>query len=375
VGTRRVFLRTAAIAGGLLGGAPAGGLVIGRAGAAMTSTPRGGQAPAADPVPVALPGGPVVRDPYAGAANLPWWRGQLHTHTARSFDGDPTVSPERRAALYHGAGYDFTVFTDHDRVSALPSDAPVVAAPGSGSGVRPFLTIPGVESTHASAHLGVWLLGQEASGVAHDPPLVPSDRPPADRIEAWAEAGALVCCNHPSHPSAPLTAEQVASWAGGGVPFRFIEVFNTVASRTERDLAHSLEVWRQAVTAAGPERPVWGVAGDDSHGHAVGGSWVAVAAPSLTAAALRASLLAGRSYTSNGPRFTALGADAEAGGIRAAAPGAATIRFVGDDGRVALQTAGDDAVYRPPAGMRWVRAEASDTAGRTAWSQPFWLDT
>ena len=244
---------------------------------------------------------------------------------------------------------------------------------GAGGAGRPFLTVPGVESTHASGHLGVWLLGQQADGVSYDPPLVASDGPPAGRIEAWVTAGALVSCNHPSHPAAPLTAEQVESWAGGGVPIRFLEVFNTQATRAPGDLAHSLEVWRRAITAAGPERPVWGVASDDSHGLAVGRSWISVAAPELTPAALREALLAGRSYASNGLLFTALGVDVEAGGIRAVAPGAATIRFVGDDGRVAHQVAGEDGVYRPRAGLRWVRVEAGDAAGRTAWSQPFWL--
>jgi hypothetical protein len=69
---------------------------------------------------VRLPGGPMVRDPYAGAAGLSWWKGQLHTHTARSYDGDPSVLPARRAAHYQAAGYDFAVLTDHDRVSTVP---------------------------------------------------------------------------------------------------------------------------------------------------------------------------------------------------------------------------------------------------------------
>ncbi|MGH2353248.1 MAG: hypothetical protein ACRDJN_16700, partial [Chloroflexota bacterium] len=237
-----------------------------------------------------------------------------------------------------------------------------------------FLALPGVESTHGTGHLGVWLVGQEAAGAVQQTPIVPAARPAAERIEAWAAAGALVCCNHPNHVSAPLTAEQVSSWAGGGVPFRFVEVFNRLATRKPEGVGYNAEVWRRAITAAGPDRPVWGVASDDSHGQSVGQGWIAVAAPSLTPGALREALLAGRFYASNGPAFSALGADVEARGLVAVAPGAVAIRFIGDDGGVRQEVAGDAAVYRPNGGARWIRIEATDAEGRTAWSQPFWID-
>jgi predicted metal-dependent phosphoesterase TrpH len=371
-GTRRRFLR-GMVAGAGAAAAVAGSTAVGRPAAQRLASFGARPQPAArttDPF-GSLRHGPQVRDPYWGADLLPWWKGQLHTHTARSFDGDPNVPPARRATLYQLAGYDFVVLTDHDRVSALPGSGLVEAAGGA---QRPVLIIPGVESTDPSAHLGVWFIGPDAAPAAVDPPLVAARRAPAERIEAWAAMGALVCCNHPSHPSAPLSAEQVASWAGGGVPFRFVEVFNTLATRSAEGLAHNLEVWRRAVTAAGPERPVWAVATDDSHQPAVGQSWIAVAAPSLSAGALREALLAGRFYASNGPDVSALGVDEEAGAIVASAPGATTIRFVGDDGATRRQVAGETGWYRPQRGDRWVRVEAVDGAGRMAWSQPFWLD-
>jgi hypothetical protein len=359
-------------AGGTLNGSRAIGIARALFGAAAAAP-----SDAADSGLVQLPNGLVVHDPYASVADLSWWKGQLHTHTARSFDGDPTVPPSRRAEQYQAANYDFTVLTDHDHVSAVPrpATASATSATSPSGSARSFLTVPGVESTHPSAHLGVWLLGDEASDAAVDPPTVHSDRPAVERIEAWAGAGALVCCNHPNHFSAPLTPEQVESWAGAGVPFRFVEVFNTLATTSAETVGYNAEVWRRAVTAAGPDRPIWGVAADDSHRQDVGQGWIAVAATSLTPAALREALLAGRFYASSGLAFGTLGADPEAGGIKVAAPGATIIRFVGDDGRIAQQVAGDTSVYQPDGTRRWVRAEASDAAGRTAWSQPFWLDT
>lgn len=240
---------------------------------------------------------------------------------------------------------------------------------------RPFLALPGIESTDASAHLGIWLIGDEAAGNLMDPPAVPSSRSPVTRMEEWAAGGALVCCNHPSHSSAPLTAAQVEGWAGAGVPFRFLEVFNTKANPHNHGLDYNLEVWRRAIDAAGPELPVWGVASDDSHSRAVGPGWVTVAAPALTAQSVREALLAGRFYASSGLDFAFLGVSPEHGGILASAPGATTIRFLNANGSVMAQLSGDTGSYGPHDSDRWVRVEASDAAGHAAWSQPFWVNS
>jgi hypothetical protein len=119
---RRSFLQTAAA-----GAAAAGMLTAGNRGMslprALLSMVPAAPLAAVESGLVELRHGPVVRDPYASAADLPWWRGQLHTHTARSFDGDPTVSPARRAELYRAAQYDFTVLTDHNRISGVAAGA------------------------------------------------------------------------------------------------------------------------------------------------------------------------------------------------------------------------------------------------------------
>src|ERR671918_252467 len=99
--TRRSFLHATAAgaaAAGLLAGTNASGLARSLLGSFSRRQTAGLAGAAAGPV--LLHQGPAVRDPYAGAADLSWWKGQLHTHTSRSFDGDPNVPPARRAAQY-----------------------------------------------------------------------------------------------------------------------------------------------------------------------------------------------------------------------------------------------------------------------------------
>lgn len=373
----RPFRRRLALA--TFGGTAASGVAAGASGLLPAGVTHliGSATPAFSEIPArlaqSLRGGSVILNPYAGlqgdgarAPDWRWWRGQLHTHTARSFDGDPAVPPDRRASLYRRESYDFVFLTDHDRVSAVPSAA-ASALPG-------VTAYPGVESSHVSAHLGVWLLNLPAGARLPEPSAIERSQDPAARAEAWTAAGGLVCWNHPSHTSAPLTVTQIATWAGAGVPMRFLEVFNTRANRTIRDTNHNVLAWHAAISAAGPDRPVWGVASDDSHSVSdTGGAWVAVASTDTSGTALRDALLAGRFYASNGPAFIELGVDEESGTIFAAAPTAESMQFIAANGAPVVTTTGGRAHYTPQPHDGWVRVEARDASGRTAWSQPFWL--
>ena len=74
-----------------------------------------------------------------------WYKGNLHTHTNRSYDAD--TEPQRVAAWYAEHGYDFLVLTDHNLVTTCGDIA--------GERGRRMLVIPGDEVSCASAgHLG-----------------------------------------------------------------------------------------------------------------------------------------------------------------------------------------------------------------------------
>ena len=72
---------------------------------------------------------------------MPWFRGNLHTHTTNS-DGDSP--PDEVVAWYRDAGYDFLALTDHDLLT-LPSDH--AAAAGS------MLLVHGEEVTAGDVHV------------------------------------------------------------------------------------------------------------------------------------------------------------------------------------------------------------------------------
>jgi hypothetical protein len=52
---------------------------------------------------------PPILNPYRDSSRLPWWKGQLHMHTARSYDGEPQMTPAQRATSYQSIGYRFAV--------------------------------------------------------------------------------------------------------------------------------------------------------------------------------------------------------------------------------------------------------------------------
>src|SRR5262249_38297080 len=55
-------------------------------------------------------------------------KGQLHLHSSNS--GDSATPPADVVRWYEAHGYDFIVFTDHERVTTAPSTASMLVMPG-----------------------------------------------------------------------------------------------------------------------------------------------------------------------------------------------------------------------------------------------------
>ncbi len=66
--------------------------------------------------------------PAAPAPGARFLKGQLHLHSNRS--GDSDTPPDDVVRWYAAHGYDFIVFTDHNRVTAPPSTPSMLVIPG-----------------------------------------------------------------------------------------------------------------------------------------------------------------------------------------------------------------------------------------------------
>jgi hypothetical protein len=69
--------------------------------------------------------GPAGPAPEPGVRFL---KGQLHLHSNRS--GDSDTPPDDVVRWYAAHGYDFIVFTDHNRITAPPSTSSMLVIPG-----------------------------------------------------------------------------------------------------------------------------------------------------------------------------------------------------------------------------------------------------
>jgi hypothetical protein len=90
----------------------------------------------------------------------------------------------------------------------------------------------------------------------------------------------------------------------------------------------------------------------------------------LSEASLRAAIENGAMYATNGPDFDSIETSGDR--VRAVARNARFVRFIDDSGAMAVDVQGSSAEFRFNDSQRWVRIEASDGAGHTAWSQPLW---
>ena len=327
--------------------------------------------------------------PAAGGARF--LKGQLHLHSDRS--GDSDTPPEEVTAWYAARGYDFIVFTDHNRVTDTPDP------PG-------MLTLPGVEITqnlrdcdppplpglHCLLHVDALLVRRDVPLALPRPEAAPRriDRY-ARALDAARELDGIAQLNHPNfHYAADL--EVLLALAGRGLVL--LEVANmALDSANEGDATHpSTEALWDAALARGAR--VFATATDDAHHY---GDAAAVRARGETAyvgdlgfvmgraeprePSIREALQRGDFYATTGILLDRLEltTDRLAVEVQRGAGAAPRIELVGPGGAVLR----DDAAWtlevdpRPlvPAGaVRYVRVRVTDAGGRRAWTQPVWLD-
>jgi hypothetical protein len=291
---------------------------------------------------------------------------------------------------YREHGFDFIVFTDHNRAGPpIQSSAPLVL-----SGVELTQNLrdcrpPPAPGEQCLLHVNALFVGQGVTGL--DPwrperPEVGGDRLAAyvRAIVATEKAGGLSQLNHPNFHHAADAALLTTLAREHGL--RFFEVANgSFDAGNAGDATHASteEIWDRVLSSGGW---LYGTATDDAHhyfdadavaarGQPVftGGRGFVMVHAVLDADAIRAALLRGDFYASSGVLLER--AEVADGILRvdlaAASPGPHAFKFIGTGGQVLARADGRNARFDlavAPSG--YVRVVVEDRRGRKAWVQP-----
>jgi len=310
--------------------------------------------------------------------NLPFdkpgrfYRGNLHTHSTRS---DGARTPEQVVGDYRSRGYDFISLTDH----FLPEAHFRKGQPGfiTVTDTRhldcdDFVTIPGAElHAHAMENGELWHL--VAVGLPVDFPQWTREETGPQIARRAIDAGAFVGLAHPhwnavSEVDALTVAPIIHS----------VEIYNHAS---EVGVKRGYGLHQAEVLLAKGHRLSFYAADDAHFKHPAGtfrdgfGGWVQVKAETLSAEALLAALKRGEFYSSQGPELHNV--EIVDGAVRVACSPAETIIVSGCG--ASYSRAHDHSLIEaeiplPKKKTAYVRVTVVDGAGRSAWTNPIWLD-
>jgi len=300
---------------------------------------------------------------FTSAAGV--FRGNLHGHSTHS---DGQNSPADVVRLHREAGYDFTCLSEHPWTDPRFSAPTIIDATAFDS--ADFITIISAElHCPGKAHDkdGLWHI--VANGLPADFPVADSSETGPELVARAVAAGAYVTIAHPEWYS--LTDDEARSLAAAGA--HGVEIYNH-SSAIEAGRGGGIATLDLLLNEG--DR-VHLTATDDSHhvpGDAFGG-WVMVAADSLTAGDIIASLKAGNYYASSGPDFIDISIDGA--NLDVGTSPVDRIILAGDRHRARF-VAGDDLREArfdlADFNSAFFRVVAIDAQGRSAWSNPYWMD-
>ena len=278
-----------------------------------------------------------------------WFKGNLHTHSTRS-DGRRT--PDEVFALYRSQGYDFMALTDHWKLSETEMQS------------NGLLTLRGCEY-HSGEHIpGIYHI--VGIGMTETPnlPAVTPDTAPQPVIDEINRCGGIAILAHPAWSMETVDMIEPLQGLAG------TEIYNTVSGAPWNCRPYSGIVIDQ-LAARGKLLPC--MAADDAHfynGDACR-SYLMVHAEACTPDALLDALRRGDFYATQGPR---LACTVVGGELHVKCSPVRQITFFNnlawDNNRNTCGSDLTEAVYPIPAAATFVRVEALDADGRTAWSSP-----
>lgn len=288
-----------------------------------------------------------------------WFKGNLHTHSTQS-DGSRTC--RQLAELYKTAGYDFLSITDHG-----------VLADVEHLKDRELLLIPGEEISVGASEIGTFF---HIVGININSQIPLSDfhreTRPQKAIDMINELGGVAIIAHPYWSGLTHNdLRNLRNYAG-------VEIYNTTCD-IMRNLGYSAS-HVDGLLAVG-HRPLI-FATDDHHGEDrelrpldALKAWIMVRARGRDIDDIMSSIRRGLFYSSTGPEIKKI--EVEKDEITVETSPVKSISFVStpalgdkfiaeDEPLSAITRSGRD-------GERYVRIEATDYEGRSAWSNPIFV--
>lgn len=301
-----------------------------------------------------------------------WYKGNLHCHSTVS-DGE--LAPEDVVCLYRSNGWNFLAFTEHR-----------VFTDWDRLGDEDFLIIPGIELDVDASKEGrpicYHMLGIQGGGPGEQPQSLvelkhgdrwkPTGWQGIDSIQTLIDElksrnNHVILC----HPVWSLTEfEDIKDLKG----YFAAEIYNH-GCELECHTGLSTLYWDSLLKRG---QRIWGIAVDDAH-HRIQdecGGWVMVKAPSLARSAIVEALTEGRFYSSSGPIIENFGISDGEAFVRSSP--VKSIHFMtgptrGESFHAPPGGFMTTARYRPKDNELYVRVECVDSRGRTAWSNPIFL--
>ena len=279
-----------------------------------------------------------------------WLRGNLHMHTRRS---DGRLAYEQAVALYERAGYDFVAVTDHWVVSA------------GGETAGGMLLLPGCEyNVGDDVREGIYHI--VGVGMSREPSLSRRQAGLSAQgiIDGIREAGGLAILAHPAWSL--NSADRVLALRG----LSGVEIYNAT-SGFPRNVRPYSGMFVDQLAMQGMLLPC--VAADDAHQYdsdALSG-YIMVHARERSAGAILQAIADGDFYATQRPRVRLSIQDGAA--VAECSP-ASSVAFYSDSvwnpHRVSLGEGLTRAVCPLQPHETFVRAEVTDSEGRTAYSAP-----
>lgn len=316
----------------------------------------------------AVPAAAQARFETPDVSGMRWLKGNTHAHTVLT-DGDSP--PGVVAGWYKAHGYRWLVISDHDMLTDPATLATVMDST--------FLLIPGEEVTGRFEGKPVHVNAIDIDHVVKVRTGGSVVETLQANVDAARAAGGVPQVNHPNF-----------GWAFGADVLEKVGNFRLMEIASGHPLVNMEggggspgieEIWDRLLTAG---QRVYGMGTDDSHHFTQefaphranpGRAWVVVRARRLDADEIAANLDRGLFYASSGVSLDDIIVTPDRMEVRMTPRINLryTTRFIGDGGRVLLETGDNPAVYTLKGEVTYVRAKVVDSNGAAAWVQPVFV--